>query len=257
VIGRVLAAASLVALEDRAVLERIGGPIGEAARTAYDRLAAMTPEARRDKRRTWAVASRAPVPPGLRGVDPSWIEAALADLPPGARIAIASGATTDRDVWLARWACAAIPPMPPVDPAMIRPREIAETARLAPAALHAWLEEIGADQLAFALGPHAANAARVFGERMLVAAARIGKAPRAGALGQRRAAIDRARVDPDPVALLKIGARALAPHTDPLVRRQLVHRLPRPIGLAMARELRVHARDPVEDAPTWAALAAP
>jgi len=256
VIGRVLAAATAVAFGDRVVLARIGGPIGEAARTAFDRLEAMSPEARKGKRRTWAAASRASIPPGLRGVDPSWIDAALDGVPPGARTAIASGATTEVEVWLARWACAAIPPMRPIEATMSRPRELADAGRLAAPALHAWLEEIGADQLAFALGPHAANAATVFGERLLVAAARISAAPRDGALGPRRAAIERARVDPDPVALLKIGARALAPHTDPLLRRQLVYRLPRPLGLAVARELRVYARTPVGDAPAWAALAA-
>ncbi|MBA3454330.1 MAG: hypothetical protein H0T42_14655 [Deltaproteobacteria bacterium] len=253
-IARVLAAASFVALEDRAVLARIAGPIGEAARVAYDRLVAMSPEARRDKRRTWAVASRAPVPPGLRGVDASWIEAALADLPPAARDALASGAITEVEVWLARSACAALPPMPPIDPAKLRPREVGDLARLTPAVLRAWLEDVGADQLAFALGSLAVNAAPVFGERLLVAAARIGTAPRAGALGQRRAAIDRARVDPDPVALLKIGARAVAPHTDSLLRRQITHRLARPIGLVVAREMRIYARTPVEDTPALAAL---
>lgn len=251
-IGSALAAA----FADREVLARIGGPIGDSARIALDRLAALTVEARREKRRAWATAARAPVPPGLRGVDPSWIEAALDELPASARDALASGATTETEVWLARWACAAIPPMRAIDPAITHPRRNADLVRLGPTALHAWLEDIGADQLAFALGPHAAAATVVFGERLVVAAARIGKAPRDGALGQRRAAIDRARVDADPLALLRIGARALAPHTDPLVRRQLVLRLPRPIGLAVGRELRVHAGDPVEDAPTWAAFAA-
>lgn len=253
-IARVLAAATVVALEDRAVLARIGGPIGEAARAAYDRLAAMTPDARRDKRRTWTIASRVPVPPGLRGIDPSWIEAALAELPPGARDSIATGATTEHEVWLARWACAALPPMPPIDSAMVHPRALADVARLGQVALHAWLEDIGADQLAFALGAHAANAAKVFGDRLVAAAARIGTAPRAGALGQRRAAIDRARVDPDPVALLKIGARALASHTDSLLRRQIVHRLPRATGLAVARELRLYVGTPAGDAPMLAAV---
>lgn len=253
-IGRVLAAATLVALGDREVLARIGGPLGEAARTAYGRLDAMTPEARRDKRRTWSAASRAAVPPGLRGIDPTWIEAALAEVPAGARDVLATGATTETEVWLARWACSALPPMAVIDPKLVTPRELSDVGRLSAPALHRWLEEVGADQLAFALGAHAANAATVFGERLLVAAARIGKAPRDGALGQRRAAIERARVDPDPVALLKIGARALAPHTDPLLRRQLVHRLPRPVGLAVARELRVYARTSVDDAPLLAAV---
>ncbi len=253
-IGRVLAAATLVALGDREVLARIGGPIGDAARIAYDRLDAMEPEVRRDKRRTWSAASRAAIPPGLRGIDPTWIEAALAEVPPRARDALAAGATTETETWLARWACSALPPMGVIDPKLTWPRDLADVARLAAPALHAWLEEIGADQLAFALGAHAANAATVFGERLLVAAARIGKPPREGALGQRRAAIERARVDPDLLALLKIGARAFAPHTDPLLRRQLVHRLPRPVGLAVARELRVYARTPVDQAPVLAAV---
>lgn len=253
-IPRVLAAATLVAVEDRAPLARIAGPIGEAARDAYDRLAAMPLEARRDKRRTWSVAARAPVPPGLRGVEASWIEAALAELPAVARDAIASGATTELEVWLARSACAAMPPMLPIDPALLRPRVAGDVARLTAAALQAWLEEVGTDQLAFALGPQAVKAVPVFGERLRVAAGRIGEAPRAGALGQRRAAIDRARVDPDPVALLKIGARALAPHADTLMRRQIAHRLARPIGLVVAREMRVYARTPPEDAPGLAAL---
>lgn len=252
-IARVLAAA----FADRDVLARIGGPIGEAARIALDRLVALSPEARREERLAWAAAARAPVSPGLRGVDPTWVEAALEALPPSARDALASGATNPTEVWLARWACAAIPPMRPIDPAITHPRGTPELVRLGPAALRAWLESIGADQLAFALGSHAATATAVIGERLLVAAARIGKAPRNGALGQRRAAIERARVDADPLALLRIGARALAPHTDPHVRRQVMLRLPRPIGLAVARELRVYARTPVEDAPTWSALAAP
>ncbi len=253
-IARVLAAATIVALDDRAVLTRIGGPIGEAARAAYDRLAAMTPDARFDKRRTWTTVSRVAVPPGLRGIDPSWIEAALEKLPPGARDAIASGATTEREVWLARWACAALPPMPPIDQALDRPRERADVARLSAAALHGWLEDVGADQLAFALGSHTANAAKVFGDRLVAAAGRIRTAPRAGALGHRRAAIDRARVDPDPLALLRIGARAFASHADALLRRQLVHRLPRPTGLAVARELRLYVGTPVDDAPVLAAV---
>jgi len=254
VIGRVLAAATLVALGDREVLARIAGPIGEAARTAYDRLDAMEPEVRRDKRRTWSAASRAAIPPGLRGIDPTWIEAALAEVPAGARAALAAGASTETEVWLARWACSSLPPMGVIDPKLVWPRELSDVSRLAAPALHAWLEEIGADQLAFALGAHATNAASVFGARLLVAAARIGVAPREGALGQRRAAIERARVDPDPLALVKIGARALAPHTDPLLRRQLVHRLPRPVGLVVARELRVYARTSADDAPALAAV---
>ncbi|MDB4960269.1 MAG: hypothetical protein JWP01_268 [Myxococcales bacterium] len=248
------ALATTIATADRTVLDRIRGPIGDAARAAFDRLAGQTAEQRREQRITWCAAARAPVPPGIRGVDPSWIEAALADLPARARDAVAEGASTAVDVWLARWACAEIPPMPSIDPLLIRPRTIVDLPRLAAPALQAWLEDVGADQLAFALGPHAPPAAAVFGDRVLAAVARVSSPPRAGSLGQRRAAIERARVEPGPGALAIIGARAMAPHTDPVLRRQLVLRLPRAIGIGLARELRSHARAPVEHTATSAAL---
>jgi hypothetical protein len=255
VIGEALATA--IAVSDRRVLDRLRGPIGEAARAAFDRQARQTAEQRREQRMTWCAAVRAPVPPGLRGVDPSWIEAALAGLPSRARDAIATGAPSAVDVWLARWACAEIPPMPTIDPTASRPRSMAEVPRLAAPALEAWLEDIGADQVAFALGSHAATTAPVFGPRVLAAIVRVTAPPRAGALGQRRAAIERARVEAGPGALAIVGARAMAPHTDPLLQRQLVLRLPRTFGIVLARELREHAHAPVEHTASWAALSAP
>jgi hypothetical protein len=60
------------------------------------------------ERAAWLVALRAPVPPGLRLVDPSW----LSHLTPREREAIDSP-TTPANVWLARAALAHIPPMLP------------------------------------------------------------------------------------------------------------------------------------------------
>jgi len=260
-LGEALAAAAIAAFEDGAPLAKLGGPLGDAARAAHARYLALPPAEQRRTRAAWAAAARAPAPPGLRGVDASWIEAALAGLPPRAREALASGAQDVVDVWLARWACAAIPPMPPIDPPRdptgTAPRSVHDLVRLAPAALSRWLVEVGADQLAFALGSHAPRAAAVFGEVVLRAADRITRAPRDGELGGRRQATLRARVEPGPLALPVIAARAIAPHVDALARQQLAHRLPRDVGRVLARELRLHADDAIAHAPTWRALSAP
>ena len=84
-------------------LSRLGGPIGEAAR-------ALRPGQR--ERAEWATQARAPVTPGVRGIHASWIEHALSDLPPRARQALAAGGGDAVDVWLARWACAELVPVP-------------------------------------------------------------------------------------------------------------------------------------------------
>lgn len=256
-LGEALAVAALAAFDDGAVLARIGGPLGEAARAAHARCLAQPAFEQRRMRAAWAAAARAPVPAGLRGVDASWIEAALVGLPRRAREAVASGAQDAVAVWLARWACAAIPPMPPIEPGLVVPRTVHELVRLAPAALSRWLVEVGADQLAFALGSHAPRAASVFGDVVRRAAERITRAPRDGELGSRRQATLRARVEPGPHALLVIAARAIAPHVDALARLQLAHRLPRDIGQVLARELCLHADEPIAHAPTWRALSAP
>ncbi len=251
-IARALAAACA----DPDVLARVGGPLGRDARAASDALAREAPAVRRNARAAWAAAARAPVPPGLRGVHASWIEAALSELPARAREAVAAATDDALAIWLARWACAAIPPMPPIDVALRVPRGTAEVVALAPHVLESWLLDVGADQLALALGAQAEPAVAVFGERLRVAAARVMLPPRIGELGARRKAIERARVEPEPIALLVIGARAIAPHLDPLAARQLVHRFDRVRGVVLARELRVHARDPVAEAPSWHALGA-
>ena len=262
-----IGAALAVACDDPEVLARLAGPLGEAARAAHAALGGGPVGERRAVRAAWAARVRAPLPPGLRGADPSWIEAGLIDAfatsttgtAPGraaARDAVARGATDPTSVWLARRALAAVPPLPAITPALVAPRSLAEAVRLAPGALRAWLEAIGLDQLAFALGPHAAAAQPVVGARLAVAAARIAQAPRHAALGPRRAAIARARIALDDTALIRIGARALAPHADGLARRQLAVRLPHALGRSVLAELREHAATPLADAPGWPALAA-
>lgn len=247
----VIAGALAAACGDADVLAVLGGPLGEAAR-------ALAPgRGERATRIRWAATARAAVPAGLRGAHPSWIEAALAGLPERARTAVATGGGDAVDVWLARWATAAIPPMPAVTAARVTSADAA--TRVDAATLERWLGEVGADQLALALGAAGASAviaaARVVGEGLRTAAVRIKAAPRLRALGPTRAAIERCRVPLDERALLRIGARAVAPHLDGLMRLQIVHRLPRPLGLRVRDEL-VATRGAVADAPRWDALAA-
>ncbi|MEO7731589.1 MAG: hypothetical protein ABIY55_11495 [Kofleriaceae bacterium] len=230
------------------MLARIGGPLGAAARDA------MTGVDRATRVRRAARAT-SPVPAGLRGVHPSWIEAGLAGLPARARAAVASGGGAPVETWLARWATATIPPMPAISEARVT--SLASALAVDAATLERWLAEVGADQLALALGAAGGGAleaaARVVGARLTAAAARIGEPPRAGALGSIRAAIARCRVTLDDRALVRIGARAIAAHVPALARRQLAHRLPRALGLVVEDEL---ATAPAADAPRWAALGA-
>jgi hypothetical protein len=179
------------------------------------------------------------VPAGLRRVDASWLEASLAALPDRARTALATASTDPIDVWLARWATASLPPLSARDP-----RDAA--------ALLSWLAGVGADQMAFALGSAAATV-----PALAPAVARIGTPPRLGQLGPKRAAIARCHdvsLD-DELALVRIACRALAPHlaTDPLASLELTRRLPRSIGLAVARELAIHANTALDQCPTLAA----
>ncbi len=240
------------ACRDPDVLARIAGPLGEAARAA----AALAPD--RATRVRWSARARTPVPAGLRGVHPSWIEAGLAALPPRARTAVASGGGDRIDAWLARWATATIPPMPAIDEPRVT--SLASALRVDAATLEAWLASTGADQLALALGAAGGGAldaaARIVGERLRAAALRIRHAPRLGGLGSTRAAIARCRVTLDATALVRIGARAIAPHVTALPRRQLAHRLPRDLGLVVGDELARAANAALAEAPRWDALAA-
>lgn len=248
----VLAGALAAGCRDRDVLARIAGPLGDAAR------AAITGALDRATRVRWATIARAPVPAGVRGAHPSWIEAGLAGLPLRARTAVASGGGDDVDVWLARWATASIPPMPAVT--AVRVTSVDSATRVDAATLEGFLADAGADQLALALGAAGAGAvaaaARITGERLIRASVRITVAPRAGALGPTRAAIARCRGPLDDRALVRIGARAIAPHVDALARLQIVHRLPRPLGLVVGDELLAAAHVALADAPRWDALAA-
>lgn len=234
------------------VLARLGGPLGDATRTAARDLAALPTDQRRHRRAEILAHARSPVPQGLRAIDPTWIEAALEPLPVRARTALASPSTDPIDVYLVRLATASLPPMP------VTPRTPFEhlIAGDGPAVL-ARLAAIGADQLAFALGAPAATH-----PVLAAAASRIATSPRLTNLGSQRAAITRARgisLDDVPGALVIVATRALAPHlsTDPLARLQLTRRLPRPLGLLVERELVAHAASPLDHAPTWAALLAP
>lgn len=249
-----IAGALAAACRDPEVLARLAGSIGEAARAAnaigYDH----------KQRMRWASSARTPVPAGLRGVHGSWVEAGLEGLPARARGAVASGGgIVAADAWLARWATSAIPPMLAVDATERWPSSIDAAVRLDAARLRAWLERVGADQLALALGAAGgdavASAVRVVGPTLRDAVVRIAKPPRLGALGSARAAIARSRVELDDRALVRIGARAIAPYVDALARLRLMHRLPRAIGLAIGEALMFHGA-PLSDAPRWTALAA-
>jgi len=230
------------------VLARIAGPLGAAARD----VSVGIDRATRTRR---AARATSPVPAGLRGVHPSWIEAGLAGLPVRARAAVASAGGGPVDTWLARWATATIPPMPAIREARVT--SLASALAVDAATLERWLAEVGADQLALALGAAGGGAleaaARVVGPRLTAAALRILEPPRAGALGSIRAAIARCRLTLDDRALVRIGARAIAAHIPALARRQLAHRLPRELGLVVEDEL---ATAQLADAPRWAALGA-
>jgi hypothetical protein len=117
--------------------------------------------------------------------------------------------------------------------------------------LRAWLDATGADQLGLALaaaGPEAvASAVRVLGRTL--------PAPRDG-LGPTRGAIARCRgIALDELALVRIGARAIAPYVArrALARDQLIHRLPRDVGIVVGRELASHAGADLAQCPSWAA----
>lgn len=237
------------------VLARLAGPLGSAARDAYRELAVQTGATRTRRRADIAGTARVVLPAGLRAIDPSWIEAALAELPARARSAVAAPSADPIDVWLARWAMADMPPLSSAPYTHDLERLVARPR----AALEAWLVEIGADQLVYALGSQLATTR----PELAAARERIARPPRRGNLGPRRAAVLRCRgitLDEGragvPSAVLTIAMRALAPHLarDPLTRMQLVRRFPRALGVRLAAELDAHAAAPLADAPALAAL---
>lgn len=211
-----IAGALAAACSDPEVLARLGGSLGGATSPSSKQARALA-----------MAAVRAPA--SLRGIHGTWIEAALAGLPPRARVELAAGGMRDRiAVWLARWASAALVPLPPAD--VERPRTIADAARMTADDLARWLVDVGSDQLAFALDND-------LGGRLAVAAARIAKPPRAGKLGDRRAAIARCEGERDEEMYVLIGARTIAPYTDAIVRRQMALRFPRTRGERILFEL--------------------
>lgn len=234
-----IADALAAACDDPEVLAQLGGPLGDAARVKAAELRRLPDAARKQARALAAAHARAT---SLRGIHASWIEAALVGLPPRARADLTSGAFDHPvGVWLARWAHAALAPLPDAD--LARPRTPAQIARVRD--LVEWLSNVGADQLAFAAG------ASRFVEPHVVK--RVALAPRSGRLGDRRDAIRRCTLALDDDALVRIGARTIAPHTDAVVRRALVLRLPRTRGLAVLAELQQFA----STAPAgWDAIAA-
>lgn len=250
-IGEAVAAVAYkLGADGAAVLARLGGVIGNDARAATSALAKQAPHVARVQRAHWLAAARLPAPAGFRAIHASWIEAALADRPARTRSAVANGGDAV-DLYLARAALAGFVAMPA---GASRARVPSELPGLEPEALRVWLERAGADQLARAAQLAGGDVLALAGrEPVLVAALdRIAKPPRVGHLGNDRAIVKRcAGIANDDVRLVRLGARAVAPHLDALVRRQLVQRLPR--ELAIANDLHDFAGDshPV----SWSALA--
>jgi hypothetical protein len=238
-------AETLALVVDGDVLARIAGPIGEAARERVREIAKLDEKPSRAKRAAWLAAARAPTPAGLRGIDARVGRDAAAR----ARRVLIDGPTSDGDVWLARWVCASLPSMHAIDDRVIRPRSTSEALAMSAVNLRAWLEEVGADTIAFAVG----KSATAMSSRLGAAAVRIAQAPRLGEMGERRSAIDRAKITLDESALLRVGARTLGPHTSELERRQIAHRLPRETGVLAEMEAFAGSAG----GPTWRALAAP
>lgn len=245
---------------DADVLARVGGAIGEAARDRQREIARADEKSSRAKRATWLATARVPILPTLRDIDRSWIDheiARMASVAEGTRgeglvrrvrRILVDGPESAVDVWLARWVCASFPIMPPVASGNARPRSMEEAVRMPGALVRAWLEEVGADQIAFAVGRSATS----ISTRLGAAADRITKAPRAGEMGERRAAIERARITIEEGALLRVGARTIAPYAGVMDRLVIAHRLPRESGVL--EEMEAFAGS--GGAPSWRALGA-
>lgn len=238
----IAAVANKLGAEAEGVLARIGGELGDEARAATRALAQIAAGAQQAQRARWMAVARIAVPAGFRMIHPTWIEAALAELPVQAREAVANLGTSPREVWLARMAAGGFVAMPQTTVSMVKVP--AELPALAPVALQAWLERAGADQLARAAqiadqGGAVQMMLLVLRDPALRAARdRIAVPPRVGQFGSDRAVIERCtQVPHDETRLLRIGARAVAAHLSPLVRQQLVQRLPRALGVTVRLEL--------------------
>jgi len=250
-VGEAIAcAARRLGADADAVLARIGGRLGVEARAAAATLAKLAPSDERARRVQWLATARLPLPPGFRSIHATWIEAALADLPTRARTAVANGGDAT-DIWLARHALAGFVAMPPTTPIA---RNAAELPALAPDLLRTWLERAGADQLACAAQVAGGDALELARSSLGEALDRIARAPRVGQLGSSRAILQRcAGIANDELRLARLGARVAAPHLDDVVRRQIIQRLPRALGLAIRADLDGFAGDP--HPVSWSALA--
>ena len=182
---------------------------------------------------------RAPVPPGLRAVHATWIEHGLEGLPPRAREVLAGKPESAVDVWLARSATAELPPMI-VEPALAAVVGAHAAWKLVDgiptagvSALVAWLDQLGADQLAFAT---------------------TGSSRRFAGTSQRAAIARCTGLAKDELLHVRIAARTLAPRLSPLAAHQLAVRLPRPVGLLVHDEWVAHRGG--ADVPAWPALLA-
>jgi hypothetical protein len=241
-VSAIAAVASKLGADAEGVLARIAGELGDEARAALTALAQLPAGAQQAQRARWMAVARIAVPEGFRMIHPTWIEAALAELPAPAREAVANLGTSPREVWLARTAMAGFVAMPQTTVSMAKLP--AELPALPPSALHAWLERAGADQLARAVqiaGDHPGDPMMQLVARdpaLRDARDRISVPPRVGQFGSDRAVVERCtQVPHDETRLVRIGARAVAAHLSPLVRQQLVQRLPRAIGVAVRQEL--------------------
>jgi hypothetical protein len=246
VIGEAVATAARRLGDDHhAVLARLGGPLGEAARAAAFQLARLDPAAQKLQRARWMAASRLVWPENFRAIHPTWIEAALVDLPARARSAVANGTGDPVDIWLARRALAGFIAMPPLRDAIRAP---ADVPAVPVEQLRRWLETIGADQLARALAVIGGQAVIAADPRLVAARAR-GTA----GLGPQRAVVHRCSglVDED-TRLVRAGIRTVAPHLDARGRRQVLQRLPRALALELRADLHAFAADP--QPVSWAAL---
>lgn len=259
-IGEAIAAAC----SDPDVLARLGGPLGEAARTAAAALTTLAPDARKATRARWAATVRTPVPPGLRGVHGSWIEAQLAPLPRRARTDLAAGGGDRVGVWLVRWACADVPALPPLPLGARAPVDVATAiARPAPVLEH-WLERVGADQVVMlAIASRTTELVQrmpgAIGGLLRASLARVWPFFRKDLMGSLREMTRRCADTPlEQRGLIRIGARTIAPYlaAELGAGEQLVHRLPRELGLVLRGELRAFAATPLAASPTWRAIAA-
>lgn len=260
--GALAAAAHRLGADGAGVLARFAGALGGEVRAAADELSKCDDLSSKRLRADWIAWARTPVPAGLRSIHPTWLEAELAGLPPRSRAAVAAAGGNDPvDVWLARWATAKFVAMPAVVAAarLVTP---ADLGSLDSQVVLAWLGRVGADQLAYAVGAAAGGTSGSpsglegfeLPGAVRQAAERIRRPPRVGHLGALRAAI--ARCDRFRSDLVRIGASAVAPYLTPVVRQQVIARLPFGVGAPLGIAFDSGALTPLGHCPTWTALVA-